>query len=322
MAFVKSVDASNIVKDAMTLCNMLSEVIDWVGAENVVHIVTDNATNYVAAGRLIHEKYETIFWSPCAAHCVNLLLKDIANMSHVADVASQASKITVFVYNHMTLLSWLRKRKGWKEIVHTEATQFATTFITLKNIYDRKHDLEALVEDNHFTSSRLAKTATGEAVSAIILDSKFWIDCFMIAKLVAPIIRLQRFFDREEKPSLGYVYEGMQRAKNVIKEMFGNARLLYKPYTNIIKARWDKHLKHGLHAAAYFLNPAFFYDENFSEKNRVTQALLDLFEIKAFCNDVSKAIQELQLYRDRQGSFSRESALTSRKQVQPVSTNL
>ncbi|MCH96231.1 hypothetical protein A2U01_0017214, partial [Trifolium medium] len=84
IVFVKSVDASGVVKDAQMLCNLFSEVIDWVGHENVAHVVTDNAANYVAAGRKIHEKYDSIFWTPCAAHCLNLLLKDISSMPHVA----------------------------------------------------------------------------------------------------------------------------------------------------------------------------------------------------------------------------------------------
>ena len=151
---MKSVDASNVVKDAKTLCDLFLEVIEWVGPKNVVHVVTDNASNYVAAGKLIHEKYETIFLSPCAAHCLNLFLKDIASMPHVANLASKASKITVFVYNHIAFLSWLRRREGWKEIVRPGVTRFATTFITLNNIYDHKHDLQALVVDKYFTLHR------------------------------------------------------------------------------------------------------------------------------------------------------------------------
>ncbi|KAF7826484.1 uncharacterized protein G2W53_017648 [Senna tora] len=89
------------------LFNLFFEVIEWVGPSNVFHIVTDNVANYVAAG-----------------------------------VASRASKVTIFVYNHMTLLAWLRKKEGWKEIVRPGVTRFATTFITLKIIHDHKHHLQ------------------------------------------------------------------------------------------------------------------------------------------------------------------------------------
>ncbi|RVW15607.1 hypothetical protein CK203_077679 [Vitis vinifera] len=60
ISFVKSVDASDIVKDASNLFLLFDEVIEWVGPLNVVHIVTDNAANYVVAGKLISQKNKHI----------------------------------------------------------------------------------------------------------------------------------------------------------------------------------------------------------------------------------------------------------------------
>ncbi|XP_025652305.1 uncharacterized protein [Arachis hypogaea] len=48
--FLKSIDASNISKTAENLFKLFRDVVLFVGPENVVHIVTDNAANYVAAG--------------------------------------------------------------------------------------------------------------------------------------------------------------------------------------------------------------------------------------------------------------------------------
>jgi hypothetical protein len=115
-------------------------------------------------------------------------------------------------------------------------TRFATTFITLKSLYDRKSDLQALMVDRHFTSHKLAKSAAGKVVSDIILDSSFWNNCYMIAKIMGPIIKLLRIVDGDEQPSMGYVYDGMQRAKNAIKCMFRNKKRAYTPYTDILKA--------------------------------------------------------------------------------------
>ncbi|RDX62915.1 hypothetical protein CR513_58707, partial [Mucuna pruriens] len=146
---------------------------------------------------LTHEKYETIFWSPSAAYYLNLLLKDIAIMPHVVDFALKASKIIVFVYNHIILLDEEKtvEKKLYQRLYH-------------------KHDLQALVVDKHFTNYKLAKTVVGKVVNAIILDNKFCNDCFVIEKHVVPIIQLLRIVDEDEKSSLGYVYEGMQSAKN------------------------------------------------------------------------------------------------------------
>ena len=72
MVFVKSVDASNIVKSTKNFFKLFDEVVTWVGPKNIVHMITDNASNYVFASKLLCEKYKTISWSPCAAHCLNL----------------------------------------------------------------------------------------------------------------------------------------------------------------------------------------------------------------------------------------------------------
>ena len=103
--FVKSVDAYDIVKDYTNLFNLFDENIKWVGPSNRVHMVTDNATNYVAVGILISHKYKHINWSPYATHCLNLIFKDICKLDHIAEITRCASKVTIFMYNHIALLS-------------------------------------------------------------------------------------------------------------------------------------------------------------------------------------------------------------------------
>ncbi|XP_054816866.1 uncharacterized protein LOC129316465 [Prosopis cineraria] len=43
MVFIRSIDASDIVKDAQNLCNLFMDMVAFVGTDNVVHLVTDNA---------------------------------------------------------------------------------------------------------------------------------------------------------------------------------------------------------------------------------------------------------------------------------------
>ncbi|XP_057719382.1 uncharacterized protein LOC130933786 [Arachis stenosperma] len=317
MSFVKTVDSSDVIKTVDALFNLFADVIEWVGPSNIMHVVTDNAANYVSAKKLIHEKYPNIFWSPCAAQCINLILKDIASIPHIADFTFHASKVTVFVYNHMILLSWLRKRKSWTEIVRLGVTHFATVFITLKSIYDHKEDLQALMMEKYFTSHKLAKSANEKIVSSIVLDSKFWQDCVTTVKMVGPLIKLLRLVDADEKSPLEIVYESMQRAKNAIKTMFRNRKAAYTPYTSILKMRWDKHFKRDLHAAAYFLNLGIFYSENFVEKANILRSLLNLFDVEILCDDLVVAMQEIQRYRDCKKSFGRKSAKRATSRLEP-----
>ncbi|XP_039145518.1 uncharacterized protein LOC120282732 [Dioscorea cayenensis subsp. rotundata] len=319
ISFVKSVDASDILKDATNLYDLFMEIIKWAGPDNVVHLVTDNASDYVVAGRLIHEKYYHIYWSPSAAHYLNLILKDIDKRDHVAELVSRASKMTTFVYNHIYILSWLRKISGWKEIVHLGVTHFATTFITLKSIYDHKHDLQALVTVKYYTSHKLSKSLAGKTVTSIILDAKFWEECLFMMKIAAPIIRLLSVVDADEKPLLGYVYEGMIRIQKAIMSIFRNKSTMYGPYIKIINDRWDKHFGRNLYAAAYFLNPTFLYDkEAFSKTPEVLQGLLGLLENISICSNSAKAMREIKFYRDRLESFSHESAFSSANKRQQI----
>ena len=116
ISFVESIDASDIVKDSTNLFHLFDKIIEWVGPSNIVYMVTDNATNYMAAGRLISQKWKQINWSPCNS-CLNLIFKDICKLDHVTELTRHASKVTIFVYNHIALLSWLRKIEGWTKIL-------------------------------------------------------------------------------------------------------------------------------------------------------------------------------------------------------------
>ncbi|XP_054801457.1 uncharacterized protein LOC129305454 [Prosopis cineraria] len=254
-------------EDAQNLCNLFMDMVAFAGADNIVHLVTDNAANYKAAGRLLNDKFPSIFWSPCAAHCLNLILLDIGKMEIVSSLATRASMVSKFIYNHVFLLAWLRKREGWTEIIWPGATRFATTFIALKSIYEHKHDIQALITSKTFIESRYYKDSKAKDVTMIVLDNQFWNTCKIVVEIVKPLVRLLRIVDSDDRPSLGYVYDGMYRAKRAIKNTFRHKKSLYKPYTSIIKRRWDSQLRQNLHAAAYLFNPAFLYDkENFSRK--------------------------------------------------------
>jgi hypothetical protein len=107
--FIKSIDASTHVKDAALLCELMDAFIHEIGVHNVVQIITDNAANYVAAGRLLMERNRSLFWTPCAAHCIDLMLEDMGKTSFIKEVIDQARSIPKFIYNHIWVLSLMRR---------------------------------------------------------------------------------------------------------------------------------------------------------------------------------------------------------------------
>jgi len=139
------VDISDVSKTTRLLYQLFREVVLYVGVENIVHMVTNNASNYVVVGRLLMEEFPSIFWSLCAVHCINLILQDIGKLQSVCCVVEHAYGITKYIYNHCYPLYLMRKFTGGKEILRPAPTCFATNFIVLQSILVHKDELRAMV---------------------------------------------------------------------------------------------------------------------------------------------------------------------------------
>ena len=84
LIFLDAIDTSLKEKTIPYLAKVFEKAIARVGGpKNVTAIVIDNASNYKGVGLAISEKYPKITWVPCAAHSLNLLLKDIKKMSFI-----------------------------------------------------------------------------------------------------------------------------------------------------------------------------------------------------------------------------------------------
>ena len=70
--FLKAIDGSKEYKDKHYIASLVKDVINEVGSQNVVQIITDNAPVCKAAGLLIEAEFQHIFWTPCVVHTLNL----------------------------------------------------------------------------------------------------------------------------------------------------------------------------------------------------------------------------------------------------------
>nr|KYP47347.1 hypothetical protein KK1_031030 [Cajanus cajan] len=121
--FLKFINVSHASKTVDMLYKLFKEVVLYVGTKNIVHMVTDNAANYVVASRLLEVEFLKLFWSPYATHCINLMFRGISK------VVSHASKNAKYAYNHCYAFYLKRKHIGGKEILHLAPTHFTSNFI-------------------------------------------------------------------------------------------------------------------------------------------------------------------------------------------------
>ncbi|XP_052304289.1 uncharacterized protein LOC18107321 [Populus trichocarpa] len=232
--FLKTVDVSDVSKTARLLYQLFREVVLYVGVENIVHMVTDNAANYVAAGKLLMEEFPSIFWSPCVAHCINLILQDIGKLQSVCCVIKHASGITKYIYNHCYPLYLMKKFTGGKEILRPAPTRFATNFIALQSILAHKDELRAMVTSREWVSSAYAKDSKGKKFVESVLDSLFWEECAIIVRMSEPLIRVLRMVDGDDRPSMGYLYDAIHHAKEEMMRRFQKRKARVKPFIDII----------------------------------------------------------------------------------------
>ncbi|XP_058218976.1 uncharacterized protein LOC131329685 [Rhododendron vialii] len=108
----ESIDTSGLVKDADTLFGIFCEIVELVGPSNVVQFVTDNEAAYKAVGKRLQAHYGSFYWSPCAAHCLDLMLENFAkpqHFPHIDATIQKAKKVTRYIYSHAWVLNTMRK---------------------------------------------------------------------------------------------------------------------------------------------------------------------------------------------------------------------
>ena len=64
-----------------------------VGEDIVIQVVTDNASNYKAAGKLLMEKRPHLWWTRCAAHCIYLMLEKIGDLPQHKNALIKSKKV-------------------------------------------------------------------------------------------------------------------------------------------------------------------------------------------------------------------------------------
>ncbi|KAL7171935.1 hypothetical protein ACSBR2_031596 [Camellia fascicularis] len=186
--------------------SLRDKVVDEIGEQYIVQVVTDNEPALKAAGKMLMRKRKHLYWTACSAHCIDLMLKDIANKKSVAKVIEDGKTITNFIYNSGWVLDLMSKFTGGRELIRPAITRFATNFIAIESIVRYKQQLRAMFNSDEWKNSRWRKAKTGQPynVKKIILGKEFWQKATELCKVHEPLVRVLRLVDGDEKPTMGF----------------------------------------------------------------------------------------------------------------------
>ncbi|KAG4935727.1 hypothetical protein JHK84_049928 [Glycine max] len=146
--FLYSLDTSDISKIANKVLKMLDDVVNFVGEENVVQVITDNAANYEATEELLMQKREHLYWNPCAAHCIDSIFEDFEKH--------------------------LKKFTNGRDLIRPGMTRFATSYLTLACLHELKASLMSMFSSEEWKTSKFGTSQEGRKVQNVALDSRFW----------------------------------------------------------------------------------------------------------------------------------------------------
>ncbi|XP_073038171.1 uncharacterized protein [Primulina eburnea] len=317
MVFHSSVDCSNKTKTDDFILSLLNKVIDEIGEENVVQVVTDSEGANKAAGAKLMMERPHLFWSPCAAHCLDLILEDVGKMEKVKKCIEKAKQITSFIYNSDKLVNLMKTFTNDRELLKPGITRFATEFISIESLVRHTSDLKRLYTSAEWeeinNTSRRRKIA--QKTVNIIMDARFWKRARDVCAAMEPLVKVLKLVDQDKKPTMSIIYEAMDRAKLAIKENTKDRQ----SYWDVIDNRWYNQLHQHLHAAAYFLNPLLQYSGTCVYTDEVKRGLKVV--IKRLEPDLSaqaSAMSELKLFTDQTGEFGSPLAKMAVKKSLPA----
>ncbi|XP_043722633.1 uncharacterized protein LOC122669827 isoform X2 [Telopea speciosissima] len=317
--FLKSIDASDTTHSSEELLDLFDGIVQEVGLKNIVQFLTDTTPNFKAAGKMLMNKYKTFFWSASAAHCIDLMLEELGKMEEVKEALLKAKRISQFIYNHAWVLNLMRKKTGGKDIVKPAITRFATHFFALQSMASLKDPLHQMFTGSTWMQSAFSKQRAGLEVTEIVVDPGFWSVCAKILKVTKPLLAVLSLADSEERPSMGYIYDAMGKAKKSIIVAFNNKESDYFPYLKIVDRIWEEELHSPLHAAACYLNPSVFYNPSFCTNKVIQKGLLDCIEtLEPNLTAQDMITRQVTFYEDAVGDFSRPVALRGRESLSPA----
>ncbi|KAK9285537.1 hypothetical protein L1049_024732 [Liquidambar formosana] len=262
-------------------------------------------------------KYPRLYKTRCAAHGIQLLLKDIyEEVDWVQRIIDDAKSIVTYMYKHTIVLSLMRVHTNNKELKHPCVTRFASNFLMLQSILNVENELRLLVASSEWRGLDYSKKEIAKKVTNIIQSIEFWSQGQEVLQALEPLVRILRLVDGDGSTS-GYLYQAMEMAKEAIKERCGNNQARYMRIWTLFEQRRSDNIIHPIHAAAAFLNPTYMCSENFRENREMKDGISFILENLVATEEKEVFMGQVQLYRMKVSSLFTTTSMTMLKTSHP-----
>ncbi|KAK4848787.1 hypothetical protein QYF36_017318 [Acer negundo] len=311
LSFRDFIDSIYCIIESLGPGNVVQCIINYT-EDHILDIITDliDQNFFMSVQAMIHRKFPWIYLARCASHEFRLLL----TLTYIAvpwihKTTQLARVIFRYLYEHEISILPRREHARNKEY-DCGLKKFAVEFFALNSILEVDNELQAL-------QLPTSEDDVAEIVDRTINSTEFWNRAKKVVRILQPLFQVLDFIDGDGSTS-GYLYEAMKKAEVAIEQQCDDDdddRVHYEAIKKVFK-EWRSRVVHPIHAAAAFLNPAYFCSVNFTEDNAMQNGLhiLTLLLPVEEQEDFSK---QLQLYRMKIPDLFTDTAMKMLKTIHP-----
>ncbi|ONI13978.1 hypothetical protein PRUPE_4G255800 [Prunus persica] len=197
--------------------------IEEIGPQNVVQVVTNNASNNMEAANMLKRRRRG--------------QTSIGNLPRFKRVIEKAKSFTIFIYAHHNTLALMRKYTKRRDIVRQGVIRFATSFLTLQILTEKNNELRSMVASDAWDQCKHCKTTERKAIYSTILSIAFWNWVSLCLRVFDPLVKVIHLVDRDKSPSMSFLYGELLQEKEEIKEAFKNHEANYHLILQIVDAK-------------------------------------------------------------------------------------
>ncbi|KAI8534604.1 hypothetical protein RHMOL_Rhmol10G0103300 [Rhododendron molle] len=82
----------------------------------------------------------------------------------------------------------MKKYTKRRDIVRPGVTRFATAFLTLQSLMEKKQELQAMFSSEAWDKSKWAKSPKGKTAFATVMSTAFWNGVTLCLKVFGPLV--------------------------------------------------------------------------------------------------------------------------------------
>lgn len=293
------------------------KVLEAVGPQKFLAVVSDNAANMIKCGKMVETKYKNIVWIGCLAHTLHLLINDILKLESVSQCFDKTIQIIKTIRHSQVLTATFKQvglEKGIQISLHLPVkTRWGSYLQSLESLYSTKIVVQTLaINEEHIQSF-------GKNLKQVILDDDLWCEIDDLKRFLDPIVKWITVLEGDYCGIHG-VYKAFAE---LTKHFEKSCNIFFPDESQNIQDKFRERKQHalkGVHLAAFMLDPKVEGEERDTLlPSEVIEACETIYDVARNMEGISEDIvlKELSSFRAKEDLWSKPFLWKSSNIIEP-----